>query len=178
MIDSIKKFIKIFRKLEEYLLVFFVAIMVIVAFAQLALKVFFGSGVEWFSPLLKYSVLWTGMIAAGIATYENKHIKIDIVGKFARGKLKKFVNILTALFAGSVSLLLAIISWIYIVKIEYTATDTPPILNIPRWVLLLIMPAGFGLMSIRFYVNAFFAKDDSDTELDELYKNNDKVINE
>ena len=149
MINLLKKFVKIFRMLESALLVFFLALIVIISFSQIILRNFFTS-VTWFDSLLKYSVLWVGMIAAAIATYDNKHIKIDIIGRFTTGKLKIIVEIITNFFAVIVCFGLFIGFVIYISTIEYPSTDEPPFLNIRRWVLLLVLPVSFFVMSIRF----------------------------
>jgi len=72
----IKKSIFVFNSIEKWLLVGFMTLMILVAFSQILLR---GTGVfSSFDALLKYIVLWTGMIAAGVATSENKNIKIDI----------------------------------------------------------------------------------------------------
>ena len=149
MINLLKKFVKIFRMLENALLVFFLALMVLVSFSQIILRNFFTS-ITWFDSLLKYSVLWAGMIAAAIATYDDKHIKIDIIGRFTTGKLKIIVKAVTNIFAVIVCFGLFIGFVIYIATIEYPSTDEPPFLNIHRWVLLIVLPVSFFVMSIRF----------------------------
>lgn len=151
--DKLKKtfnnFVKTFHNLEKASLIFFLSLMIIVSFLQIILRTFF-KAVEWFDPLVRYSVLWTGMIAASIATYQHKHIKIDIIGKFAKGKLKSIVLFTTNLFASVVSALLCYASAAYIINFEMTSTDPAPFLSIPRWVLLLVMPICFGTISLRF----------------------------
>ena len=153
MIKFLKKIIDIFHKTEEYILVFFLSLMIIISFLQIVLRTFFRA-IEWFDPLVRYAVLWTGMIAAGMAILENKHIKIDIIGRFAKGRLRSFVLSITNLFAGIVCFVLSYASIIYVIKIEIPASDPSPFLNISRWVLLLILPFGFGLMSMRFLFRA------------------------
>ncbi|MCK4797110.1 MAG: TRAP transporter small permease subunit [Spirochaetes bacterium] len=150
MIKFWKKFVNILHKVEEYILVFFLSLMIIISFLQIILKIFF-KAIVWFDPMIKYTVLWIGMIAAGMATFENKHIKIDIIGRFAKGRLKSFVLAVTNLFASIVSIVLSYASIIYIIKIEIPATDPPPFLNISKWVLLLILPIGFAIIGIRFF---------------------------
>ena len=153
MIKFLKKIKDVFHKTEGYILVFFLSLMIIISFLQIILRTFFRA-VEWFDPLVRYAVLWTGMIAAGMATLKNKHIKIDIIGRFAKGRQKSFVLAITNLFAGIVCFVLSYASIIYVIKIEMPAADPSPFLNISRWVLLLILPFGFGLMGMRFLFRA------------------------
>jgi len=143
----------IVHKVEKSLLVFFLSLMITLSFLQIILR-FLSASIEWFDIVVKYSVLWLGMIAASIATYEHKHIKIDLIGRFAKGRLKSVVLLITNLFASTVSGILCYASTIYIIYFEITSTDPAPFLNIPRWVLLLIIPISFGTISIRFLLRS------------------------
>jgi C4-dicarboxylate transporter, DctQ subunit len=147
--NILKKITDIIHIIEDSILVFFLSLIIIITFLQIVLRTFFRS-VEWFDLLVRYSVLWIGLLAAGIATYKSKHIKIDIIGRFAKGRLKSLTYLITNLFASIISLILSYSSYIYLVKIEMTANDPAPFLNIPRWFLLIIIPLGFGFIGFRF----------------------------
>jgi TRAP-type C4-dicarboxylate transport system permease small subunit len=160
---------KILEKTEEYSLVFFLSVMILSALLQIIFRIGFDiteklyAGIVNFkfwgilkdfnkqlAPIIKYSVLWSGLIAAGIATSLNHHIKIDIVGKFTRGRLRSFILIVTNLIAAAACFVITYYSIIYIIEVEYTSKEVPPFFNIPSWVLVLILPFGFGVMAIRF----------------------------
>lgn len=158
----LKKILKVTTKIEEIFLILLLSLIIIISLFQLIFS-FFDSFLKsgflvkfvWFDSLLKYSVLWIAMVAASIATSENKHINIDLIGKLTKGRFKLFVRIINNFFAAIVTSILAIISIIYIVKIEYTSTDPAPFLNIKRWILLLPIPGGFSLISIKFILKGF-----------------------
>lgn len=147
----VNSFIKIFKKAEDIALIVLLSLLVVISVSQLFLNMF-NAGVIWFDSLLKYLVLWIGMIAASIATYDDKHIKIDLIGRFTKGRIRTFVTIITNIFAGIVCVVLFVISIDYIVKIEYTSSDPSPFLGFRRWALIIAMPFGFGLMSIKFII--------------------------
>lgn len=149
-----KKTLKIFHYIENYSIVFLLSLLIIVSFLQIVLRLFTKWSFEWFSSLQKYTVLWIGMIAAGIATHEQKHIKIDIIGRYAKGRLKSAILAFLSLFACIVCIVLSVVSMQYILLIEKPSSDPAPFLDIPRWVLLLILPAGFALIGIRFLLRA------------------------
>lgn len=168
MIKVLKKISEVIRKVETAALVFCVMAMVIITFAQIILRNAGGlivnilglfvenpnvqiGAIDWFDTVVRYLVLWSGMIAAGITTHDGKHIKIDLAGRFTKGPIRKIINVTTALFAGAVSLLLSLISAQYIAKLEYPEAEIA-FLNIPRWVLLLILPIGFFIIGIRFFI--------------------------
>lgn len=149
MLKTWKKLTTLFRKIETGTLIFLLSLIVLVSGSQIILRNFF-QAIDWFDPLLKYAVLWIGMIAAGIATYENKHIKIDIVGRLVKGRKKSIVYAVTNIFASIFSLILFFTFLLYIIKIEYPSSDPPPFLGIKRWILLLILPVSFFTMFVRF----------------------------
>lgn len=148
-----KKTINIIHIIEDSILVFFLSLIIVITLLQIILRTFFRS-VEWFDQLVRYSVLWIGLIAAGIATYKNKHIKIDIIGRFAKGRLKSLTYLLTNLFASIVCIILSYSSYIYLIKIQMPSSDPAPFLNISKWILLIIIPIGFGLIGFRFLLKS------------------------
>ncbi|HOJ64565.1 MAG TPA: TRAP transporter small permease [Spirochaetota bacterium] len=153
----LKSIVNIITKIEEIILILLLCLIIFISFSQLILS-FFDSFLKsgflvkfvWFDSLLKYSVLWIAMVAASIATSENKHINIDLIGKLTKGRFKSFVKIINNFFAGIITTILTVISIIYIIKIEYTSNDPAPFLNIRRWILLIPIPVGFLLMSFKF----------------------------
>jgi TRAP-type C4-dicarboxylate transport system permease small subunit len=160
-------------------LVFFLFLIFVIAVLQIFLKKI--PGTEFLNSLIKYSVLWAGMISASIATYEGKHIKIDIIGRFAKGRLKQLVLTITGLFGAIVCFILFVTFIFYIVKIEYTSSQTSPFFNIPRWVLLTIMPYSFFVISLRFAVQAgkrlvYFIKNQIPEEHEEMFIGKGKEI--
>ena len=91
------------------------------------------------------------MISASVATYQNKHIKIDLIGRFTKGRRKSIIYGISNIFGALFCLVLFIAFVRYLVKIEYTSSDPAPFLGIKRWILLLILPVTFFVMSIRFF---------------------------
>ena len=151
-LKSVFKFImNILHKIEEYSLVFFLTVMIVFSFLQIILRIF-KSSVVWFDSIVNYSVLWVGLIAAGIATTEYKQIKIDLIGKFAKGRFKSFILLIINIVSCTVTLFISYTAIRYIIKIQIPSSDPSPFLNIPVWILILIIPIGFGLIGIKFFV--------------------------
>lgn len=166
---------KVLHKIEAASLVFLLATIIILSFTQVIIRLFRIPHLrifESFDAIIKYSVLWICFIAAGMATAKNKHIKIDLVGKFAHGRLKSVLLAFTNIVAGIISSIIFYSSILYITKIEMNASDPPPFFNIPRWILLLIIPIGFGLVAIRFFIKGMnkisnFIKNHEDEDVEE-----------
>lgn len=150
MQNIILKVTGVIRKVEKYFLVIVLALMIGLSCLQIFLRTFF-KAITWVDTFLNYSVLWSAMIAGGIVTYEASHIKIDLVGRFSKGKIKESLYSFTSFFGGCVSAVLMSIFLVYIVVVEYYSRSGMSSVNAYRWFFLLILPAGFFVISVRFY---------------------------
>jgi TRAP-type C4-dicarboxylate transport system permease small subunit len=137
---------------ESALLVLFLGVMVLVAFAQVVLRNAFGIGFLWGDPLARQMVLWAGFMGAAIAANDDRHISIDAVSKFLPERARHGVRILTHLFAAAVCAALASAAWTFLR--DEQASGSEIFLSVPTWVGLLIVPAGYLLMALHFAVNA------------------------
>lgn len=149
-----KKF-NVFEKIGEIYQAIEVAILVIVFIILVLfslLQIFFR--IEWFDSVIKYTVLWLGLLGASLAVFEDKHIKIDILGRITKGKIKIVIFTLIDLFAAFVSILLAIGSIDYLLKVEIPSNEKAVFFNITKWQLLIILPVGFGVIGIKFLIKA------------------------
>ena len=57
----------ILARAEQALLVFCLALMMVTAFAQIAIRNLLGIGLTWSEPLVRYLVLWVGFLGAALA---------------------------------------------------------------------------------------------------------------
>ena len=134
-------------KIESWILVGIVLLMVSMSFLQIVLRAF-SIGILWGDILLRHLVLWVGFIGASIATREEKHINIDIFSRFFNERGKLIVKGMIYLFAMYVSWLLADAAWNFVMEeIEYESMLYG---KIPAWPFQIIIPIGFWIMTIRF----------------------------
>jgi len=143
---------RFFYRMEYVLLVVFLGSMVVLAFLQVALRNFFGTGIIWADTLVRHLVLWSGFVGAALATGEDRHISIDALTKFLPPLIRRLAFILTSTFAGIVCYYLALAAWGYV--LEERASGGDLILSIPNWVALLIIPGGYILLALHFLVRA------------------------
>ncbi len=142
-------------KLELGLLVFIVLGMVLLAALQIILRKFFNSGILWGDIFLRQLVLWVSFIGASLATKDNRHINMDLLGRVLKGRWQFAAQILVHLFSAFVTVLLAKAAWTFVrSEIEYGSTVFN---NVPSWYFEIIMPIGFALMALRFLLNALFS---------------------
>ncbi len=146
---KINKLIRIFEKIEECGLIFLFTCLLLIACLQIVLRNIFATGIGYADPLLRHLVLWTGLLGATLATKQDRHIHIDILPRIVPERGKAFLQIAINLFSTIICIFLTYAA-IKFIKDEYQAA-TNLFLQIPIWILEVILPIAFGIMAIRFF---------------------------
>jgi len=152
-VNFLDKLNRIVLAAERAFLTILFSVMILLSFFQVVLRNFFSVGLVWADPFLRLSVLWLGFIGASLATQYDKHIRIDLVGRFLSARAASAVSVLTGLFSTVVCVLLAEASWTFVAN-EIDFHDTIFAIagfDVPSWWAQLILPVGFGLMSLRLF---------------------------
>jgi TRAP-type C4-dicarboxylate transport system permease small subunit len=150
-------------RLEGWLLVLFLAVMVILTFVQVFLRGFFVYGqvawannlmgqIDWAEPLARLLVLWVSILGASLVTGENKHIKIDIMSDLLPGCLLPYRQLLLSTACAVIAgvMLKAAISY---VSME-AAFGGEIFAGLPNWIGQLILPLGFSVILFRLALKA------------------------
>ncbi len=148
----IRTFSDTISHLENFLLVTFMLFMIGLSFAQVVLRNVFSSGFNWADICLRNIVLWVGFMGASLATQQNRHITIDALTKFLSPRLQIVAEVLTSIVSTAIG---GIFIWasVSFVLSEHEA-ESLAFLGIPFWVVELIIPIGFGLITLRFFLKA------------------------
>ena len=142
----------LFNKVESTLLIFFLSVMVVLAFVQVVLRNVFSEGLLWGEILLRHLVLWIGFLGAALATSSRRHINIDAFTRFLMPEVKIGIGVVTNLFAGVVCYFLLRASITFLQgEID---SHNKVFAQIPSWYVQIIIPAGFGLLAFHFLVRA------------------------
>ena len=148
----IKKIFRILNHIEEYVLCFMVLQMGLSIFLQVVLRNIFHEGILWGDILLRHLVLWVGFIGASLATREQKHINIDLFGRFLSDRGKNIVRLFTNLFSVFICYLLADAGWTFVQDEKMMGGEI--FADIPAWYFQVIIPIGFAFMAFRFLILA------------------------
>ncbi|MGD8395862.1 MAG: TRAP transporter small permease [Candidatus Eiseniibacteriota bacterium] len=136
------------RRLEIALLCLLLGLMIVCSALQIVLRNATGSGLLWIDPFLRYLTLWIGFLGAAFATAAGRHIQIDIAARLSPPRLRRLAARIVSAVAAGVTLVLAETAYRHVVaEAGYGAVG---VLGLPSWSLLVVMPAGFALMSYRF----------------------------
>lgn len=139
------------RHLEDGILALVLTLMILLAIGQVLLRNFWGTGFDWADPLLRILVLWIALLGAMAATRDDNHISIDVLSKFLPRFLKKPAQLISHWFAAVICSLLA---WqgARLTQMDYQDA-TMAFASVPAWICQLIIPFGFGVMSLRFLLH-------------------------
>jgi TRAP-type C4-dicarboxylate transport system permease small subunit len=136
------------KKLEEILLVAALAFIVILVSLQVLSRYIFDLSLGWSEELSRYVLIWIAWIGTSYAIRVDSHIRVELIKKVLPKQMLKsfecFVLLIWFLFA----LFLAFQGTILITKMKMTGQLSPSI-EIPMWILYLIVPLGGALMCLR-----------------------------
>lgn len=159
MIPFFKTVDEILARIEEWLMVFFLALMVVFTFLFILLRalhlyahmgwanVVIGK-VDWTQPLVRLLVLWVAFLGASLLTRDNKHIKIDLSTLLMPIRWHHFKELFLSAACLIVSAIMVKTSFQYIQN-EYIYSSHL-FLSIPAWIGQIILPIGFLCIFFRF----------------------------
>ena len=108
----------------------------------------FGGGLSWADGLVQVALLWVTMVGASAASGADRHIKIDIVPRFAGPRMRILAARVTAL---GTAVLCAALGWTSIEFIRWDFIDgTTGFGAVPAWVCETIIPLAAGVMAARY----------------------------
>jgi TRAP-type C4-dicarboxylate transport system permease small subunit len=140
-------------RVEESILGLFLVLMILLACVQILLRTVFSSGLTWADPLLRYLVLWSGLLGAVMATSQGKHLSLDIISFLVPKPLHAWLHVITNLFSATVAAFLTWAAYLFIhSEMEFGNTQ---LLSVPSWAWNLIFPIAFALITLRFLLAAW-----------------------
>lgn len=139
---------------ETALLVALLAAMIGFAAFQIIARNAFGGGLGWADGLVQVALLWVTMVGASAAAGADRHIKIDIVPRFAGPRMRALAARFTAL---ATAILCAALGWTSIEFIRWDFIDnTIGFGAVPAWVCESIIPLAAGVMAARYLARAIW----------------------
>ncbi len=151
------------ERFEEGLLVALMAGMVLVSFAQIALRNLFSYTLPWAEALVQVLLLWATFVGASTATRQSKHLRIDVflhtLPPTPRRAMQAGAHAISALVC-------CLLTWVAVrfVLGEYRSGSVG-VFGVSVWKLLLVLPLAMAAMALRFAGQAyaaaqgFFARD-------------------
>jgi len=140
---------RVLDRLEEWLILSFMAAATLTTFVSVALRYLMGTGFTWATELTIYLFIWMAKFGAAYGVRTGIHVGVDYVVNKAGPRLKKFLIItamwLGILFTGTIAFFGA--RWVIFI---HGTGQVSPDLEWPMWIIYLAIPFGSGLMCYRF----------------------------
>jgi len=155
---------KTIARLEGWLIIAFLWLIVILTFIQVCLRVLYTHGhfqwanafmghLDWSEPFVRLLVLWLAFIGASLLTRENKHIKIDLFSAILPLKFHSVRDLILSVACILISAIMVKVCIGYVkMEMEYGGTILS---HLPNWIGQLILPLGFALILFRFLIKVF-----------------------
>lgn len=145
-----EKIITVLHRIEDYILIGILLLMIIIAVLQIVLRNFFDSGILWADPFVKVLVLWVGLLGAMVATRNNNHISIDLISRYLPNALKKITSLIVTLFAAVVC---GVMTWLGLGFVIMEKQDGINAFgSVPAWICEAIIPIAFSIISLRYII--------------------------
>lgn len=138
------------HRFEDLLLALLLGVMVLLAPLQIVLRNFFDSGIDWGDPLLRALVLWVALLGALAASRGNRQITVDVLSRVLHGRAKSAARVVTSTFTSAVCF---VIAW-YAVAFIASGLGTTAFADVPSWTIEVIIPVSFGLIGVRYGIQA------------------------
>jgi TRAP-type C4-dicarboxylate transport system permease small subunit len=139
---------KLYDHLEENLLFAALMFSVFLIFFQVVMRYVFGRSLSWSEELARYLFIWYTWIGTSLAVRKRRHIRIEILADFLKGRAKLRLEMLVLLVWALFSVFLAY-KGIEIGRFLLTSNQTSPALEIPMVFAYAAVPVGCVLMFLR-----------------------------
>lgn len=139
--------LSVLRSGENGLVVLCLATMVLLPLIEASMRRLFNEGVPGASTIVQHLCLVLSMVGGAIAARENRLLALSTFSEFLKGRWKWLSQVLGHGFGAAIAMTLCVASAQYVMQ-ERTSGNIFAY-GIPRWVLELVMPLGFGLISVR-----------------------------
>jgi len=141
-----------FHRLEDGVVVFALAAMVLLPLLEAVLRKAFGTGVAASASLVQHCGLILGMLGGAIAARQKRLLSLSTLSNLLKGRAKRIGETFAHGFAAAIAATLCLASWEFMLQ-EREAGNLIAY-GIRRWMVEAVMPAGFGLIAARLVWNA------------------------
>lgn len=143
-----KQFEDLFGRIEKWVLVFLLGVLLAFSLLQILLRNFFSTGFVWGDSLLRNTVLWISFLGAARATAEDKHIRIDLLPRLLPSFGAALISLIIDLFSLLVCIALIHASWRFVM--DERAAGGFAFSQVPLWWFEVVFPFSFAVMLVRF----------------------------
>ncbi len=140
----------VFARVEEYLIAYLLAAMMINTFAQVVARRLFNSGAVWANELTQLLFAYLVMLGMSYGIRQGGHMGVDFVVRLFGPPVRRSLNLVAAalcfIYAGTLGAAAAAMAWSYRANLAFLTTED---LDVPVWFNYGVVAAGFLLIAVR-----------------------------
>ena len=149
-------FFGFFRGVEIGTLGLLVGALIFFGCLQIVLRNFFHSGLFWADPLMRHIVLWIGCLGGAYATTRIRHINIDVFSRLLPRRLRVLRNVVIYFATAAAASVLGLAALKLV--LDEKAYGEKAFLGIGTWLLQLVLPFAFFLITYRCLLSIFLGR--------------------
>lgn len=146
-------FEKILTKVARGLVVIVLFSMIGLSFVQIILRNFFDSGIGWADVTVRHLVLWIAFLGAILASIEERHISLDLFSRLLPERAKRFSGAFIHFISSVVCVFFTVAAYKFVASERMMGEML--FAGIPVWWAQAIIPSGFALLAIIFFLRVF-----------------------
>lgn len=137
------------RRLESVLLTLLLFGLMIIGLLQIVMRNM-GVALPWADGVMRSMVLWLAMVAGIMAAGQLRHIRLNLIEHWMPDAILGWLNRLAYLIAAVVCF---VMGWYGMEMVAIEASfGAMAFLSVPTWAVQMIVPIGFALMGLRFFL--------------------------
>jgi TRAP-type C4-dicarboxylate transport system permease small subunit len=141
---------RVARALEDGVIVSLLAVLALLASSQIVLRNVFSASLPWSDELARLLVLWLALGGAVAASRDGRQIRIDVVSRMIPERWTWLPDSIATAFTAVVCGLLCWQSVRFV--LDSHAFGDVVLGGFPAWLVQIVLPVGFGIMSYRYAV--------------------------
>jgi C4-dicarboxylate transporter DctM subunit len=145
--ESLPRGLRILRQAENLLLIIPLVAMMLLPVVEIVLRSVFKAGISGSSAIVQHLTLIVGMFGGAIAAREGRLLALSPIQTLLKGKAKTAAQIFSSGFGAAITILLCYASARYVQEVRPLGKIL--VYRIPVWTIQLVLPIGFGLVSLR-----------------------------
>ncbi len=127
----------------------FLAVMTFLTAIQVILRYVFNSGWVWSLEATTYTFAWLVLLGMAYGVRTRAHIAVELVVGRLQGKAYRWTTYLSLAICLAYSLLMFYGGAIFVIRLFELGNDARD-LPVARWMLTIMLPLGFALLTLRF----------------------------
>jgi C4-dicarboxylate transporter DctQ subunit len=153
-----ERFLHSLTQIEKFFASVLVGLLTLFVVLDVGAREIFKTGIPWAQKGAVYMMIWTGFLGAILVTHKVEHLRPEVADKLWKGSLKKVYLRLQNLLIFIFTLTMFYYSYLYISESREFG-DRNVIIDMPMWVLQMIIPYTFLSMSLRYLYFIFFPRE-------------------